>query len=337
MINGKVLWDIAAGVLPASFAFVAGVYVLLSLKDSSETSDVKLKLLTVAYLSVAMMGPILNAAIVGSAIGEYLSLAMPGVLAVLYYGIVCLMTTPKNESLSTNAVSKGLYFAPLMFLLLLAAVVLIEIAPAYKLAIESSVWIVYACLLIRQLFFYYKAVCQTEGGRAVRNLTYSIIIGIAGLPIVASCLFHGYVFTDSMLAIQTLVLACWVGSQQYQMFSIQPPRPMESNKLTRYKIEDYFRKEKPYLNSSYRMEDLQAVFKANRNNMSAFINRTFGMSFNTYLNSWRLKEYQRLYKMAIEPEQQHDKLLKKSGFSNQRQYSRALEQLSNTNNERTAC
>ena len=93
--------------------------------------------------------------------------------------------------------------------------------------------------------------------------------------------------------------------------------------LTRQRLEHYFRKEKPYLKQDLKITDIVTALDVNRSLVSGFINRTYGMNFNHYVNHWRLKELERLMKLPANTGKKPQKLLSKAGFTNNKHYLRA--------------
>ncbi len=61
----------------------------------------------------------------------------------------------------------------------------------------------------------------------------------------------------------------------------------------------------------------------NRTTLSAFINRTYGVNFNRYLNRLRLKELEKLRSQPDGQGKSISSLLDKAGFKDFRNYSRA--------------
>lgn len=94
--------------------------------------------------------------------------------------------------------------------------------------------------------------------------------------------------------------------------------------LTRKRFEEYFRESKPYLNPDLKITDLVEPLKANRTVISNFINQTYGMNFNRYINGLRIKELQRLQKLYSNESKEISKLLSKAGFTSMRNYTRAI-------------
>lgn len=104
----------------------------------------------------------------------------------------------------------------------------------------------------------------------------------------------------------------------------KPPRRHHSGKLTRVRLEAYFRHEKPWLDPACKIADLVEVFDVNRTALSSFINRTYGMNFNRYLNRWRLREFDRLRALPSNRGKSMRSLVEKAGFDNYRTYLRAI-------------
>lgn len=101
------------------------------------------------------------------------------------------------------------------------------------------------------------------------------------------------------------------------------PRKQHSGKLNRRTFESFIRNEKPYLNPDYKITNLVEDMDINRTALSAFINRTYGMNFNRYLNRLRLKELEKLRSQPAGKGKSISSLLDKVGFKDFRNYSRA--------------
>ena len=84
----------------------------------------------------------------------------------------------------------------------------------------------------------------------------------------------------------------------------------------------YMREKKPYLNPHLRITDVASDLYTNRSYVSAFINRTYNVNFSHLINSYRLKELDRL---RLSPEHKKNtglELALMAGFSNYRSYLR---------------
>lgn len=102
-----------------------------------------------------------------------------------------------------------------------------------------------------------------------------------------------------------------------------PQRRCHNGKLTRARFESYFREKKPYLDPACKMINLVEAFDVNRTVISAFINKTYGMNLNRYLNHWRMKELERLRSLPSNKGKSAGALIEKAGFDNYRTYLRA--------------
>lgn len=94
--------------------------------------------------------------------------------------------------------------------------------------------------------------------------------------------------------------------------------------LTRKRFEEYFREHKPHLNPELKITDLIEPLKANRTVISNFVNKTYGINFNRYINRLRIKELERMKSLPKNKEIEVAQLLSKAGFSSMRNYTRAL-------------
>ena len=102
-------------------------------------------------------------------------------------------------------------------------------------------------------------------------------------------------------------------------------------KLTKERFEAYMQKEKPYLNPHLKITDLIEPLKANRTFISNFVNQTYGLNFNQYINSLRIKELEHLSAMASNSSKKTADLVEKAGFATLRNYTRALSARQNDN------
>ncbi|MDL2299638.1 helix-turn-helix domain-containing protein [Bacteroides sp. OttesenSCG-928-E20] len=95
--------------------------------------------------------------------------------------------------------------------------------------------------------------------------------------------------------------------------------------ITKKNFETYMREHKPYLNPKIKITDLIEPLKANRTAISNFVNTTYGINFNRYINQLRLKETNRLLKIPSNANVKLSKLVTMAGFTDMRHYHRALE------------
>lgn len=98
------------------------------------------------------------------------------------------------------------------------------------------------------------------------------------------------------------------------------------NRPDRQRFERYMHTHKPYLNPRLRITDITEPLGTNRTYLSAFINGTYGMNFNRYINRLRLREVERL---RVNPDYTTIsglELVQKAGFANFNAYLRIKEE-----------
>lgn len=96
-------------------------------------------------------------------------------------------------------------------------------------------------------------------------------------------------------------------------------------KLTRVYFEAYMNNVRPWLDPQLKITDLLEPLQTNRTILSGFVNQTYGMNFNRYVNSLRLAELDRLRGEPENAGKDSSILLKKAGFASLRTYQRAVE------------
>jgi len=92
--------------------------------------------------------------------------------------------------------------------------------------------------------------------------------------------------------------------------------------LNKANFENYLDKYKPYTDPSFKITDLVKPLNANRTYISEFVNTTYGMNFNRYINLCRLKELERLKKHPSTKKTDMPELLSQAGFGSYRSYIR---------------
>lgn len=97
-----------------------------------------------------------------------------------------------------------------------------------------------------------------------------------------------------------------------------------TGKLNRSIFEKFIFSQKPYLNPDYKITDLIEDLDVNRTAISSFINQTYHMNFNRYLNCLRLKELDKLRSQPGNEKKSLTSLTRKVGFKGYRNYLRAV-------------
>lgn len=96
-------------------------------------------------------------------------------------------------------------------------------------------------------------------------------------------------------------------------------------KLSKGNLESYFRSEKPWLDPGLTLVGLAEKLGTNRVVLSGFINRTYGVNFNIWVNEWRLAELERLRKYKKYGNRPLADLIARAGFGSYDSYRRAKE------------
>ncbi len=114
--------------------------------------------------------------------------------------------------------------------------------------------------------------------------------------------------------------------------AVQPPQPAtkRAKEISLKEFHRWYVKNKPYLNQNLKLEDITTMTGIKRNELSAYINKKYQMNFNEFINSWRLKELQRLEKTPRYAKLGIMKLLPIAGFGSYRAYARAKDKQDKT-------
>lgn len=107
-------------------------------------------------------------------------------------------------------------------------------------------------------------------------------------------------------------------------------------KLTKKRFEDYIKSCKSWLDPNLKITNLVSPLDTNRTTLSNFINKTYGVNFNRYINRLRLAELDRLMSLSSNAGKTVDDLLYKAGFATKRNYMRAKEAEQNNNPNRNS-
>ncbi len=96
-------------------------------------------------------------------------------------------------------------------------------------------------------------------------------------------------------------------------------------KLTKKRFEEYITQRRLWLDPNVKLTDLVEPLGKSRTTLSNFINKTYGMNFNQYINSLRLTELGRLMALPSNAGKSAADLFYKAGFASKRNYTRAKE------------
>lgn len=116
--------------------------------------------------------------------------------------------------------------------------------------------------------------------------------------------------------------------RKYNKYKIQDNlagKPIPA-KLTKDRFEEYIKKNKPFLNPELTIMDLVTPLEINRSYLSAFINKTYGVNFKSYINRCRLNEFNRLMRLPSTSQKDVNKIVVQAGFGSLRSYQRVKKQ-----------
>lgn len=134
-----------------------------------------------------------------------------------------------------------------------------------------------------------------------------------------------------LIVVQNVILTYRVMSRNDEALDEEPDYSPPSSSGRHYgqaadfrdSLEDYMAEQKPYLNPGLRITDMIRPLQTNRTYLSSFINETYGINFCSFVNSYRLAEYDAL----CNDERNHgitkNELVLRVGFSNYKAYQRA--------------
>jgi AraC-like DNA-binding protein len=92
------------------------------------------------------------------------------------------------------------------------------------------------------------------------------------------------------------------------------------------KLVHLFSVERIYLKTDLKITDVSKKLLTNRTYISHFINSTLGISFNTYVNQFRVKEAMQLIASDINHELRQEDIAEQSGFGSLKSYQRAFKE-----------
>lgn len=166
----------------------------------------------------------------------------------------------------------------------------------------------------------------------------SLISSMLPALVSRSGLYHSFLtaIVTCCIATQHVLLTYHIIRREYRLYIVytspdnaekEEPvkrRRKHSGKLDQERVEKYFKKHKPYLDPNYKITNLVEDLDVNRTVISAFINQTYGMNFNRFLNRWRLREMEWLRSLPANQGKSVSSLINQTGFGDYRTYSRAI-------------
>jgi AraC-like DNA-binding protein len=119
--------------------------------------------------------------------------------------------------------------------------------------------------------------------------------------------------------------------RKYQFYLLtntekQLSRKLYHGEINQFIFERYIQKEKPYLNSDFRITDVVKALDVNRSLVSRFVNQTYGVNFSRYVNRCRLQELHTLLHLPSNTGKKPEQLAADAGFSDVKHYHRVRAQ-----------
>lgn len=205
--------------------------------------------------------------------------------------------------------------------------------------------VIYFVLTIRVLYRYYRNVAQ-PGSMVRRPAGWVLLLMFLSMVMLVTSIVPATVPRNMMLlSLWTPVTAfCVLGQhilliyhiirRKYLLYAVAAAKSGEETDslrrkyhgkpLSRKRLDEYFRHEKPWLRQDFKITDLVEVFDLNRSTISAFINKTYDMNFNRYVNRWRIMELKRLQSLPENKNKRPMQLAGQVGFTDGKHYFRAL-------------
>ncbi|MDR0977164.1 MAG: hypothetical protein LBL78_05370 [Prevotellaceae bacterium] len=201
--------------------------------------------------------------------------------------------------------------------------------------------VVYAVLGLRRLYFYYVKV-SSKGSLVAKPGRWIIMIGVlctvSGFSLINILLTPREEVGHSALSLLGCVaivlmhvdLTYHIITRRYRLYTLvhipQVRRKRYQGSINRRLLEGHFRQKKPYLNPNFRIGDLVESIEVNRNTISQFVNRTYGINFSRFVNRWRLKELQHIRRVPANRGLRTEQLVIMAGFADIKHYMRVKAQ-----------
>lgn len=217
--------------------------------------------------------------------------------------------------------------------------------------------VIYTSMIFARLMLYYRKVNSSPNliRKPARWVIFlgALMVVMVIAPVVGTFTPREIVFTAKATAVaafavfcQQILLSYHVLKRDYLFFVTFPavkkdeapdinretdkmqgtkPRKTYTRKdkpLSKRAFESYMSRHKPFLNPEFKIADLAEAMDTNRTYISNFLNNTYGINFNRYINRRRLRELERLRKLPSNIGKAPHDLFDKAGFSTYKQYKR---------------
>ena len=196
----------------------------------------------------------------------------------------------------------------------------------------------YPILGLRRIWRYRREIVNYSADTQRTSLNWLFIMQLLTLitiPIpLAGMLLNMEVFNNTWSSMQGVLptffvypILCYnLLSDNYEIMKLGDESP--SDKLPAIdpkRFDKYLKDKQPYLNQRIHISDFASALYSNSKYVSVYINNTYGMNFNRFINHCRLTELDRLRKSPQMKNRDNMELILMTGFSNYRSYLRAKE------------
>ena len=167
---------------------------------------------------------------------------------------------------------------------------------------------------------------------------YMIIIVLMGVVFLYICLAHSHTraFTQLWLVIFLFIYGTeqilfrrdpWLMVHQMDKEDAVTGTDDDEEKDDAYRVmlEQWMESEKPFLNTEFRLMDLQQVLPMNRTYLSRFLNRAFGCTFYQFVNGYRVEEA--MWIMEGNPDVRIGDVSARCGFSSTTVFTRTFKNI----------
>jgi len=203
---------------------------------------------------------------------------------------------------------------------------------ASKLWLYALYVIIYSILTFKRMPAYHRHInnySADEEKSSLRWIYTIIVLALVIIPISFITFFingREHIIDETIIIGVNILYAIKLVTIQYNIFTENyvivsgdckniPAEKDKQETINQEDFERYMEEKKPYLNPHLKITDILYPFQTCRSYMSAFINRTYGMNFSMYINTLRMKEYEKLKNQPANSKKSDSELIARAGFS----------------------